>query len=100
VWRKSIVLKVSSTRRRRFCVLLWLSAEKALGAEHPDVAASLNNLGVFYYGRHQYAMAETTLPKSLGHLGKRPSELSTTTWFEAFVIWLRSIAPRIVTGTP
>ena len=39
--------------------------EKALGTEHPDVAASLNNLGVFYYGRHQYAMAEPLFQRAL-----------------------------------
>jgi len=34
--------------------------EKALGAEHPDVAQSLNSLaGLYYYNQGKYAEAES-----------------------------------------
>src|SRR3972149_6361581 len=40
--------------------------EKALGAEHADVAASLENLGSIYAAQGQYARAEPLLRRALG----------------------------------
>ncbi|MCL5801955.1 MAG: tetratricopeptide repeat protein, partial [Gammaproteobacteria bacterium] len=40
-------------------------AEKALGPDHPDVAASLNNLAYLYYTQGQYAQAEPLYKRSL-----------------------------------
>ena len=39
--------------------------EKALGPEHPDVAASLNNLAVLYHAQGQYAKAEPLYQRAL-----------------------------------
>ena len=39
--------------------------EKALGPDHPNVAASLNNLGLLYYSLRDYARAEPLLKRSL-----------------------------------
>ena len=40
-------------------------AEKALGPDHPNVAASLNNLGLLYYSLGDHAKAEPLLKRSL-----------------------------------
>jgi hypothetical protein len=39
--------------------------EKALGPEHPDVAAGLNNLAEFYRLQGQYAQAEPLVKRAL-----------------------------------
>ena len=39
--------------------------EKALGAEHSDVAVSLNSLGSLYYTKGDYAQAELLLRRAL-----------------------------------
>ncbi|HAX74953.1 MAG TPA: kinesin, partial [Cyanobacteria bacterium UBA11372] len=39
--------------------------EKALGSEHPDVAASLNNLGLLYIQMGNYAQAEPLYQRAL-----------------------------------
>ena len=39
--------------------------EKALGPDHPDVAASLNNLAVLYQHQGRYADAEPLYKRSL-----------------------------------
>src|SRR6516164_9748661 len=39
--------------------------EKALGQDHPDVAASLNNLAVLYYSEGRYAEAEPLYKRAL-----------------------------------
>ena len=39
--------------------------EKALGPDHPDVAASLNNLAVLYAAQGRYADAEPLYKRSL-----------------------------------
>jgi CHAT domain-containing protein/Tfp pilus assembly protein PilF len=39
--------------------------EKILGTDHPDVASSLNNLGLLYIRQGQYAQAEPLLKRSL-----------------------------------
>ncbi len=39
--------------------------EKALGAEHPDVAQSLNNLAALYHDQGRYAEAEPLYERSL-----------------------------------
>jgi CHAT domain-containing protein/Tfp pilus assembly protein PilF len=39
--------------------------EKALGSNHPDVAASLNNLAGLYYSQGNYSAAEPLLKRSL-----------------------------------
>jgi CHAT domain-containing protein/Tfp pilus assembly protein PilF len=39
--------------------------EKALGAEHLDVARSLNDLAVLYYNKHDYSHAEPLLLRAL-----------------------------------
>ena len=48
----------------------WRSGEKALGPEHPDVAASLNNLAVLYESQGRYAEAEPLYKKSLAIVEK------------------------------
>ena len=40
-------------------------AETALGPEHPDVAASLNNLAALYHDQGRYAEAEPLLKRAL-----------------------------------
>ena len=44
--------------------------EKALGAEHPDVAASLNNLAALYDAQGQYGKAEPLYERALQILKK------------------------------
>jgi tetratricopeptide (TPR) repeat protein len=44
--------------------------EKALGAEHPNVARSLNNLGLLYTDQRQYAKAEPLYLLALAILNK------------------------------
>ena len=44
--------------------------EKALGPEHPDVATSLNNLALLYYGQGRYADAEPHFQRALAILEK------------------------------
>ena len=44
--------------------------EKALGPDHPDLAAALNNLGMFYCARGLYAKAESLYNRSLPILVK------------------------------
>jgi len=44
--------------------------EKALGPDHPDVAASLNNLASLYKSQGQYAQAEPLYKRSLAILEK------------------------------
>jgi len=39
--------------------------EKALGPEHPDLAATLTNLGVVYRAQARYADAEAALSRAL-----------------------------------
>jgi tetratricopeptide (TPR) repeat protein len=39
--------------------------EKALGPDHPDVAASLNNLALLYYAQGKYGEAEPLYKRSL-----------------------------------
>ena len=39
--------------------------EKALGKDHPDVAASLNNLAFLYYSQGKYDEAEPLFKRSL-----------------------------------
>jgi tetratricopeptide (TPR) repeat protein len=39
--------------------------EKALGPNHPDVAASLRNLGILYYEHDRYADAEPLFKRAL-----------------------------------
>ena len=39
--------------------------EKALGTDHPDVAASLNNLALLYYHQGRYAQAEPLYQRAL-----------------------------------
>jgi len=39
--------------------------EKLLGAEHPDVATCMNNLGDFYCGRGRYSEAEPLIRQAL-----------------------------------
>ena len=39
--------------------------EKALGPEHPDTAASLNNLAALYYAMGDYAKAEPLYRRAL-----------------------------------
>ena len=46
--------------------------EKALGPEHPHVAASLNNLAEFYRAQGQYAKAEPLYQRSLAIPGEGP----------------------------
>ena len=48
--------------------------EKAFGSEHPDVAASLSNLGVFYRTLAQYDKAEPFFKKALSILVKAVGE--------------------------
>ena len=45
-------------------------AEKARGPDHPDVAASLNNLAWMYYTKGQYAQAEPLYNRSLAIMEK------------------------------
>ena len=45
--------------------------EKALGAEHPDVATSLSNLASTYESMKQYAKAEPLYKRSLAIWGKK-----------------------------
>ncbi len=40
--------------------------EKALGEEHPDVAATLNNLAALYFQQGRYAEAEPLSQRALG----------------------------------
>jgi tetratricopeptide (TPR) repeat protein len=44
--------------------------EKALGPDHPDVAASLNNLAELYRAQGQYAQAEPLYKRSLAIVEK------------------------------
>ncbi len=39
--------------------------EKALGAEHPNVATGLNNLALLYYAQGKYAQAEPLYQRAL-----------------------------------
>jgi uncharacterized protein HemY len=41
------------------------AAEQALGLNHPDVAAGLNNLGMVCYGREQFTKAEPLHKRAL-----------------------------------
>jgi len=41
-------------------------AEKVQGAEHPDVATSLNNLAMLYKDQGRYQEAEPLLKRALG----------------------------------
>ena len=51
--------KQGAVRRGRAALERALAIhEKALGAEHPDTAASLNNLANLYYATGPYAEAE------------------------------------------
>jgi tetratricopeptide (TPR) repeat protein len=43
-------------------LMIW---EKVLGSEHPDVAASLNNLALLYYSQGKYEQAEPLYTRSL-----------------------------------
>ena len=40
-------------------------AGKALGPDHPDVAANLNNLAALYYAQGDYAQAEPLFKRAL-----------------------------------
>jgi len=55
--------------------------EKALGSEHPDVAASLNNLASLYDAKGDYARAEPLYQRSLAifekALGTEHPEVAT-----------------------
>jgi tetratricopeptide (TPR) repeat protein len=61
-------------------LVLWLSlnygrsltiSERQLGAEHPAVATSLNNLALLYQSQGRYAEAEPLLLRSLAILEQR-----------------------------
>jgi tetratricopeptide (TPR) repeat protein len=44
--------------------------ERALGSDHPDVAASLNNLAELYYDQGRYSEAESLYRRALSIAGK------------------------------
>ncbi len=57
--------------------------ENALGAAHPLVAASLNNLAELYRGQNRYAEAEPLSERALEILlysGRRPTEGRVPAW--------------------
>jgi len=62
--------------------IVYNSPEKAYGAEHPNLAASLNNLAEFYRDRRRHAEAEPLFRRALAILEKAPgarhSQLAAT----------------------
>jgi tetratricopeptide (TPR) repeat protein len=62
-------LKLQSSRKYDEALQLAERAlfirEKALGPEHPDIAASLNNLSLLYEYRREYAKAELLFQRAL-----------------------------------
>jgi tetratricopeptide (TPR) repeat protein len=48
--------------------------QKALGANNPEVAISLNNLAVFYQDQSQYPLAEQSYKQSVAILEKDPRQ--------------------------
>jgi tetratricopeptide (TPR) repeat protein len=67
--------------------------EKALGPEHPDVAASLNSLAELYQAQGQYAKAEPLYDRALaileGALG--PEHPNVATCLENYALCLRAM---------
>ena len=62
------------------------AAEQALGADHPGVATSLNNLGMLCYAQEQFEKAEPLHQRALGirekALGSNHPDVAkaSTTW--------------------
>ena len=57
-WPSCTRSKASTPTPRGSTSARWRSSEKALGADHPDVAATLNNLADVYASQGKYADAE------------------------------------------
>jgi Tfp pilus assembly protein PilF len=51
--------------RSHWCKRSLAIREKALGPNHPDVATSLNNMGLLYERQGQYAEAEPLYKRAL-----------------------------------
>jgi len=75
--------------------------EKTLGAEHPYVATSLNNLGILYQEQGQYADAEPLFLRSLTisekTLGSEHPEVATSLHNLA---WLWGVQGRVTDAEP
>ncbi len=67
--------------------------EKALGLEHPSVAASLNNLALLYHAQGKYAEAEPLYKRSLAIWEKAlgPEHPQVATSLENYAALLREL---------
>jgi tetratricopeptide (TPR) repeat protein len=57
--------RIRTPKRNRLCSERWAIVEKQLGPDHPDVAVTLINLGVFYKTEKRYNQAEELLRRAV-----------------------------------
>ena len=84
-------------RRRRSSSARWSIRETALGANHPDVGQTLNNLAIVYRAQGKYTEAEGLYKRALA-IREKPSVQTTPTWARPSPTWPTSIESRASTA--
>ena len=97
IWQHCIIHR-DATRKPNSSICKALELRRSLlGENHPDVAASLNNLAALYNSQGRYEQAESALSASLGINAITPEEKIIPMWQAASTIWHYSIIHRDAT---